>query len=526
MKALATPFRVGLVILSSIAAVFIMLYYVDNPNEGQDDAIEIHGYMKDATGLAKDGRVQMAGIKVGEIKSIELETRQLKGRDGKMREVAVAKVTLRVQTSLDLWKGTQDENGDWVNGATMGKATASLVGDFFINLTPGLTGQGEKITGEEGANQIMIVPEPASFDELFAKLDIIAGDISEVTNSLAKTFGGEEGQQKLQAIIDEVKKAVEVLSDLLDGNKESIDRIVTNTEETTANVSALTRDARTDIRVILKDVQKITGDVRNIVAQSGDDVQDGLGNLKGVLARLQTTLDSLNYSLQNVSEITDKINDGDGTIGVLVNDPKIAEDTQSIINDAQGFVTQIAQLRTIVELRSDYLFRQAALKNFVSLRLQPSDDKYYLFELIDDPRGARSLRQTTTFSSDPSEANLVREEQVITTDDYKFSFQIAKRWNFFTGRFGIIEDSGGLGGDLHFLDDQLEIETDVFDFGEDVNPRLRTAFAYNVFQYLYIVAGADDILNDETRDFFTGINIRFDDRDLKALLAIGGTPSF
>ncbi|MBH24294.1 MAG: hypothetical protein CMH57_07580 [Myxococcales bacterium] len=525
MKALATPFRVGLVILSSIAAVFIMLYYVDNPNEGKDDAIEIHGYMKDATGLAPDGRVQMAGIKVGEIKSIELETRNVRDRNGKMTEIAVAKVTLRVQTSLDLWQGVEKE-GEWVNGATMGKATASLVGDFFINLTPGLSGQGKKITGEEGADQIMIVPEPASFDELFAKLDVIAGDISEVTSSLAKTFGGEEGQQKLQAIIDEVKKAVEVLSSLLDGNKEKIDRIVTHTEETTANVSALTRDARSDIRRILNDVQKITGDVRNIVAQSGDDVQDSLGNLKGVLARLQTTLDTLNYSLQNVSEITDKINDGEGTIGVLVNDPKIAEDTQSIINDAQGFVNQIAELRTIVELRSDYLFRQAALKNYVSVRLQPSPDKYYLFELIDDPRGARNLRQTTTFTTDSSQPNVVREEQVITTDDYKFSFQIAKRWNFFTGRFGIIEDSGGLGADLHFLEDQLEIETDVFDFGEDVNPRLRAAFAYNAFQYVYIVAGADDILNDETRDFFTGINIRFDDRDLKALLAIGGTPQF
>ena len=30
-----------------------------------------------------------------------------------------------------------------------------------------------------------------------------------------------------------------------------------------------------------------------------------------------------------------------------------------------------------------------ALKNYIGLRLQPKDDKYYLIELVDDPRGRR-----------------------------------------------------------------------------------------------------------------------------------------
>ena len=104
-----------------------------------------------------------------------------------------------------------------------------------------------------------------------------------------------------------------------------------------------------------------------------------------------------------------------------------------------------------------------------------------MFEAVADPRG----KQTRTFTSTSSiDGN---GETVATTDvtetafnDLKFfSAQFAKRYNWLTLRFGIIENTGGLGLNFHTLDDQLEFQLDAFDFDRRdpnnnfLSPRIR-----------------------------------------------------
>ncbi len=505
-----TPFKVGLVVLGSIVS-FVIMYSVVNQELDQGEGLyDVHAVFNDVTGLAPKSKVQLAGIRVGEIDKIELFGDR-------------AKVTVKLQTRVKLLKGIPESEKStfFKNGATLSKKSASLLGDYYLELTPGL--QGEEIKAGE---RIMNVPEALGPDRLFEQLDKIASDISKVTESLANTFGSPEGQQSLKDILARLQEISATLGDFMAKNSGNFDRIVSNADAITEDVRGMTSNTRADLKTILADAKQITREVNFIVGQSGADFQDGLGTLKHTLARFSATLDQLNYSLQNVGEITDKINEGEGTLGVLVNDPAIALQTEEVISDVGQLVDRVVELKTIVELRSEYLVSQSALKNYIGVRLQPTEDKYYLIELIDDPRGRTRLLQTTTLATDPNLPPVVREEQVITTDDFKFSVQIAKRWTVFTGRFGLIESSGGVGGDLHLLNDDLEIKLDFFDFGEDVFPRVRTTFAYTFFQYLYFVTGADDILNDETRDFFIGASLRFNDEDLKTILSAAPSPSF
>jgi phospholipid/cholesterol/gamma-HCH transport system substrate-binding protein len=433
-----------------------------------------------------------------------------------------AKVTVNIQKRVALKVGLPPQQGKtYRNGATLTKKSASLLGDYYLEITPGL--QGEEIPAD---GQIMNVPETVGPDKLFEQLDKIAQDISKVTESLANTFGSEEGQQSLKDILGRLSNISQMLGEFLKKNSGNFDSIVANAKEITSDVKGMTGDTRSDLKGILSDVRRITGEVSYILRQSGGDFQEGLGSLRTTLVRFSGTLDQLNYTLQNMGEITDKINEGEGTLGVLVNDPAIATHTEEVIADVGDFVDRMVELRTIVELRSEYLVSQSALKNYIAVRLQPSPDKYYLIELVDDPRGRTSLLQTTTLQTDPDLPPVIREEQVITTDDFKFSIQIAKRWGPLTGRFGLIESSGGVGADLHLLGDALEMKMDAFDFGEDVFPRIRTSLAYTFLDYLYFIVGADDILNDETRDFFIGAALRFDDEDLKTILSSAPSPSF
>jgi hypothetical protein len=85
---------------------------------------------------------------------------------------------------------------------------------------------------------------------------------------------------------------------------------------------------------------------------------------------------------------------------------------------------------------------------------------------------------------------------------------------------------------------------DVFDASFDAYPRLKVAAALEVFRGIYILGGIDEALNAPAtlsintgdtdvpiqfeefrygRDVFAGAMIRFNDHDLAALLAVGGS---
>jgi phospholipid/cholesterol/gamma-HCH transport system substrate-binding protein len=94
----------------------------------------------------------------------------------------------------------------------------------------------------------------------------------------------------------------------------------------------------------------------------------------------------------------------------------------------------------------------------------------------------------------------------------------ARRLGPATFLFGIRESSGGVGMNLHAFDDRLELQSDLFGFGENVRPRWRERFQYEFVKRIWVVAGVDDLLNSDRTDYFVGAQLRFTDEDLKAIL--------
>ncbi len=127
------------------------------------------------------------------------------------------------------------------------------------------------------------------------------------------------------------------------------------------------------------------------------------------------------------------------------------------------------------------------------------------------------------------------------------TFQFAKRFGWATLRYGLKESSGGLGADadLHWWDRDLKLSVDLFDAAFDQLPRLKVSAAYEVFRHVYVLGGIDEVLNSPDdpadvvqgtsdvplefenfhfgRDWFVGAMVKFNDADLAALLAVGGS---
>jgi phospholipid/cholesterol/gamma-HCH transport system substrate-binding protein len=337
-----------------------------------------------------------------------------------------------------------------------------------------------------------------------------------VTAQLERAFGTDEAGQRMEGALRDLSEALAVVNRTLATNEEVINNIL-------GNIESATEEGGPRLIRILDNVESATEDVQQLLAHNRGDLDQGIGEVDDTIASIHRASEELEGVLSDVREVSGRTARGEGTIGRLTTDETLIDEVEGIAEGVGDLVGGIARLRTIVELRSEYNILANTFKTYFSLRLEPREGRYFLFQVVDDPRGSERVTQTFVRRSPPipGEPGAYQETRITRSAALRFTVMLAKRVSFATFRFGIMESTGGLGLDLDFFDDRLEINTDLFDFGEQNLPRWRTRFMFEVVSRFWVVAGLDDALNDD-RDVFLGLMLRFDDEDLKGLLPFAG----
>ncbi|WP_338866244.1 MlaD family protein [Myxococcus stipitatus] len=509
MKKLVTPFRVGLLVIAAGAFFVAFVLFAREGGLSASDSTRVWAYFRDASGLAVRGRVQIAGIRVGEIDEISLEGTR-------------ARVILKIRKDVDLRED-----------AVLTKRSESLLGDYLLDLNPG-TESAPKL--EEGG-QIRRVIDTQGMEAIFESLSQITSDIQQVTGALREVLGGERGAGSLQRIVENLVRLSDSVDATVRRNADRLDVILSNFEGVSSDVRTITQSNQADVGRIVDNIEFITRDVREVLASVKSIVGSGEGDFKESVASLKQTLTKLDSTLGNLEEITRKVKDGEGAAGVLLTDESVGREVRETVQDVARFASKLTDLQAEVGIQSSYLAAQGRSKNVFSVRLIPKPDKYYLLELVDDPRGTVSTEVVQT--NPPSEGDPVIQTRKVTKESLKVSAQFAKRWYFTTLRVGLIESTGGVGADLHLFEDALTLKLDAFNFAADElrYPRLRATLRAQAFDHLFVVAGMDDMLNAQQRDtvtqrliagrdFFVGGGLYFTDDDLKAIIAATGVPAF
>jgi phospholipid/cholesterol/gamma-HCH transport system substrate-binding protein len=497
---------VGLLVL----LVGVISYYlIRSTKEGNSNShgIAVWGLFRDATGLFEKSRVQTAGISVGEINKRELD-----------QATAKAKVTIRMLPSIKLYEN-----------AVVAKKSASLLGEYYLEIDPGtpiavVNGQRREMRELKDGDQITRVLEPTEMGKIMDDVATLLPILHDILEDVRKLTSG-----TITDIADNINKLIESNSDTLGRLLERVDNIA-------ANVEGVTTAEAGDVKASIKNVRDITDSIKSLVGTTQGQIA-GTGNkMQGSIDRLQNTLDNLDKSMKNIESITERVERGDGTVGHILNDDTIARNVEDITENASGFIRGVTKLQTIVGLRTEYNVLANTLKNYLSVQIMPRPDKFYLIELIEDPRGYSNTVVTATHNTSANGFGVATT--TTTSDALRFSLMFGKRVSFggvtVAGRFGIKESTGGVGGDLFLFDDKLELSADVFGFAQSTvgqNPRVKTSIGWEVWnRTLFLIAGADDLLNYHRGeagtgggfDWFVGGQLRFNDEDLKSLLLVGG----
>ena len=538
MQSFWTPLRVGLVVALSVAAFGFGLYLIGADKFGANRTYLVYAIFDDATGLGVRSRVQIAGIPIGQVERVELD-----------QNLSKAKVWLRVRRQFTLHRD-----------ATITKRSESILGDFLLDVSPGSPDQPVLQDGDE----IRIVIRQPSMNDVFQSLNKIAGDISDITGNLRKVLGGTEGEDNMRTLVSRLLRISEGIERIINQSGAKLDATLSNFQRFSGDLAKLSGNESDDIVAILQNTRDATRDARDILKTIGQVVgsnQQGQGDFKDSVKSLKSNLAKLDASLTNVQEITDKINKGQGTVGHLINDDKLAKNLDRASSSLTNLLGSAERLKIEVSWRSELMVGAPGggtldsgsanlgnitantaynpwTKNYFGIRIIPRPDKWYGLEIVDDPRGyTRQIQVTNTASCNNMTCYPNYPDTVFTTvteRQLKFSAYMAKRYGPISGRFGILENTGGIGLKAHLLNDALTLSADAFEFANPLknHPRIKVYADFRFLDHLFLTMGADDLVNPPRvekpeltrivsgRDFFLGAGLYFTDDDISKLIGL------
>ena len=492
MFSLSSEAKVGLFVLVGLIILGYMSVQVGKQSFGLKKGYSLEVVFDNAAGLDRDASVQIAGVEVGRVESINL-------KDGK------ALVRLNIIPNVKLEKD-----------AIASIKTHGILGDKYVELYPGTRGEAYLAAGE----QISRTERQADIDKLLHQLGMIADDVRGVTSSLNRVLAGQAGEEAITSILTNTKNLTGNLNNVIVNNQEALRAALENTRQLTGNLNRVVnqndekvgqvmdtlKSASIEMEKTFTALKEITGSINRGEGTLGQLVKD-----KGAAEKLTQTLTSL-------QEVTQKINEGRGSIGKLVNDDETVRNLNEGLTGLNRYVNKAEQFRTFLSYRGEYLFNNNEAKSYLDLRIQPKEDKFYILGVVSDPKGKRTTKDVTTLG-------VTTRTEEWDRDGLLFNAQIGKRYKDLVLRGGLFESTGGVGIDYLTLNDKLKLSFEAFGFSRDRRAHLKAGAEYQLFRHLYLSAGWDDFVSDQAnRSFYGGFSIRFEDDDLKYMLTTTPIP--
>ena len=412
-------------------------------------------------GLERGDKVTLGGMVVGEVKSLKYER-------GKIR------VTLNINRDVEIPEDSIFKLGD--TGLLGGKRVDIVWG----NEDSGFIEPGAEVIGKTSPGLSEAI---ASLGEAGDKVDEILTSVKDTTDKISR------GEGTVGKLITEE----EIYNDI----RRISDRIVRGE----GTIGKLINDAE-----LYNDMKKLFADLKKII-------EDNREKVDGIIAELKEATPSVKKTMKNIEEITDKINQGKGTIGKLINEEEFyndAESTLASVNTASQKLTDMVSKaeRIRIYIGAEYAYNERNKHGLTKayIEIEPSPSKLYRLGV-------------SMLSGEGTEAD--------TTDDphSEIDAQIGMRFfdNRLTVRAGILE--GRVGGGLDFrIWDRDVIATvegrDVWskEKDENIDPFLLRAFVdVNVWWGFYLRVGGDNLLDEP--GFYGGAGLRIRDEDIKNLFA-------
>ncbi len=282
---ISNELKVGLTIITA-AVIFILgvRYFQDLPLFAT--TYELTAEFKDAGGLIPGNLVRVHGVSVGSVETVNIS-----------QESGKVDVTFHIDRKIIVTEGSYAS----VSGID---ALGAVRMDLYLGpLDAAVIPEGGRIGVGEG-------------NDLFGDLTARAPDMIE----------------KFSEVLNGLDIVVSETGTLLSEPESDFRKTLASVKGSMAQLESLLTSERTRLSSILLNVEDATGSLKTLTAENGPAVSKLITDLSATLTTLDVELESLGEASRSLNELLAKVNSGQGTLGMLVNDPSMYNKMDSTLD--------------------------------------------------------------------------------------------------------------------------------------------------------------------------------------------------
>jgi ABC-type transporter Mla subunit MlaD len=287
--------KISLTILIAVIVAILGFRYMKDLPFFQPSKV-IYAHFKNVNGLTGGSTIYVRGVKVGTVKKIELKD---SAQDGNV------KVALNINNDAKINKGS------------VAYLQSSLLGNPAISIHRGNSSQmvpdGGTIKGTYSGGLL------GSLQKSGANL---SGEASQSFDKLNKTLSG------LQQMVNQQ-------------NQQKVDRMLTNLQVSTTQLALLMKGRRQTMEEMLDHANRMLANFDTLSTQNKGLIDSSMIALRQTLQNFQQVSQKFNKSGAKLNGILTKINNGQGSVGKMVNDPELYDNLDSLSVSLNQFMENI-----------------------------------------------------------------------------------------------------------------------------------------------------------------------------------------
>jgi len=330
-------FRVGVLVVTTGLITAILVFMFNDFSSISTNKYTVHVRFDEAPGVRTSTPVRRSGVLIGRVAHVDLDGTQavialrIDGhRELRSDEVFQINSSLMGDASLEVIRarqpvapGTLIKDGGQMRGVAAADPM-KVLGDMQGNLTEAIQAVARTATDlSEVAAHInsILGPNEGRINDIIARADSTMASFDAAAASLNSIIGDPDTQEQVRKSLSEMPRLI---------------------EDTRVTVQTM-NDAMTSVSRNLKNIESIT----EPLGQKGETI----------VKRLDAGTHNLNVVMAELAEMAEALNDGEGTLGMLVHNDEIYQRLNRTIKTVDDLTRQLKPIMSDVRVFTDKIAR-------------------------------------------------------------------------------------------------------------------------------------------------------------------------
>lgn len=170
---------------------------------------------------------------------------------------------------------------------------------------------------------------PGHFEE--GMMESFADEGAKLGEDISSTI---EGVEELTTNLNET---------LTEENKDNVAGILSNLEATTQSLNQLLKNKQQDLDSMIGSAKSTLENLDDLSSENKEKLASMINNLEATSTELESLSKELNETSSSLNQVIKKINEGEGSLGLMINDPSLYNNLDSLSKNLNTLIKNIEE---------------------------------------------------------------------------------------------------------------------------------------------------------------------------------------